>query len=178
MKKRLKILSLILGAVFLLQGVSTSKESHAVVGVVSGNVPLIVVGSILATGGLPLTAFAIAVPAPGVFQLFLSTGLVAFVGGLVMLDDSRGGTPQFVALTREQQNQMGVSQEDYEVYESELEEIQAAIEIAARRVVVERLETSQEARVVFEREYQNLSESTRTVMKKIVSSVRNSGEVL
>ena len=75
---------------------------------------------------------------------------------------------EFTSLTEAQRTRLGIEESEYEVYESELEQIAAAIETGSDLAIEAGVTTPEQAQVFYEREYRaSLSPESLVVMAKI-----------
>jgi hypothetical protein len=137
-------------------------------GVIAGAVLMSAAGVTIAVG-IPVASMSCYNPRhcwAYVIPSVLSAGLL--IAGLVLLDEEGTLYPNFQKLDAEQRSQFMITEQEYAVYESELEEISAATETGAVKAIRAQAETAQAARPYFDSEFANLSLETRSVMAKIV----------
>jgi hypothetical protein len=157
------------------------KRAEALTGLMSGNGALILTGGLLvaAAGTLGLGTIigvnAIEDRGGRCFTRNCAVGtatgalaVLSAVAGLVVLDAQDPLSLRFQALSEPVRARIGVTAQDYRIYASELEEINAAWDEGAKQALRAEAQTVEQARAYFEREFASLSPETRTVMSQVV----------
>ncbi len=169
---------LVLGALITSSTLSP-KKAHAVVGIATANVPVMIVGGALlaVTGGLLLDA---AIPdkrlnpVGRVLDAFVGAAEILAAGaigiaGLVLLDQEGSSGLTFSEISADRALALGVSQESLEVYNHELEELNAIKDSVASDLANDQHPTIEKSAELWSGYKANLSPATLEVMGKILS---------
>ena len=98
------------------------QPAHAILGAVSGDIPLIVIGASLTVGGGALGIYSI--NSGGTYSDeggFL--GFLAQVAGIILLKDNGQVTPQFAPFSDDSYKDMGISENEAQAYNNEIANI-------------------------------------------------------
>jgi hypothetical protein len=164
-------------AVGMVGATAAPRRAEAVVGLATVNVPAIIVGAgFLAAAGSLLGGAYVAEnnllrreshryvdPLP-----LLAFSVISGIAGLIILDAEDPTSLRFQALSAQNRITIGISEAEYRVYASEIEEINAAWDEAARQALRAEVQTAEQAQAYFDREFASLSPETRTVMSQVV----------
>ena len=178
LSKKIKQVALVATLAFSVNA-AAPKPAQAILGIAHGNVAMIVTGSILAAGGITMMGVGfcchsnngghLAGVGNAIGAYFLGApGAVFTLAGLLLLDGPSGPRIGYTELTEAQKTLMNISSEEYEVYESQLEEIAALTDTGTAKAVAAGVRSEQEAKAHFEPEYSTLEPETQSVMKKII----------
>jgi hypothetical protein len=152
------------------------RKAEAIVGLATWNVPAIVVGGVLAGIGTSLIVASNVADCPSgnvgcglFFGLYIGLpGWAAGIIGLIILDAEDPSSMRFQALNAQNRSTLGVSDSDYRVYISELEEVNAAWDEGAKQALRAEVSTAEQAQAYFEREFAHLAPETRKVMSQVL----------
>jgi hypothetical protein len=149
-------------AVGMVGATAAPRRAEAMIGLASQQIEFIVMGGLAIASGFGLALSS----SPA--RSFDAIGIMLVAFGLVILDAEDPTSLRFQALSAQNRITIGVSEADYRVYASELEEINAAWDEAARQALRAEVQTAEQARAYFDREFAALSPETRTVMSQVV----------
>ncbi len=115
---------------------SPPREAHAIAGIATGLIPVAVVGGVLIAAGASL-AIGLRVDTSSCSGLYcglaevvidLLVALPLAIAGLIMLDESGQSRPNFTAINEAEALQLRITAEQAEIFNSEIEELNAARE--------------------------------------------------
>ncbi|MGK5088624.1 hypothetical protein WDW86_13785 [Bdellovibrionota bacterium FG-2] len=155
------------------------KRAHAVVGLATANVPAMIVGGALLAvgGGLVLDAAIPRKPINPVGEVLrafvgaveLLAGGTLGIAGLVVLDQEGSKEIAFSELSIEQATALSVTDESREVYNQELEELNAIKDSVASDLSGDQHPTIEKSAELWNSYKANLSPATLEVMGKVLS---------
>jgi hypothetical protein len=125
-----------------------------------------VAGLVVAFSATPLVATSH--PGDGRF----AAGITQILVGAAIMDGENGYELQFQELTASQMSSLGVNAADYEVYASELEEVQAIQTQVSSEIARRGISDVEKAKEMYQDQFRSVSPETRRVMTRILQQRR------